>query len=236
MSFLFDLIIIGLLAFFAWRGATKGLILSLCGLAAVFVAFFAAQFVADTFSPPVANIIRPVITQSFQKVAPHPAVIEDEEDEDEEDEEDPGPGYTLEELFASVEENGLFEGFSTFLKEGVEQDAVEEEDWSTPAEALASYLAGGIAHALLFAVVFLAIQLAWFLVSHALDLAFKLPLLSEVNLVGGLLVGLLKGALLIVVLVWLGQLFGLVPAQPDTPVLSLFTVDRLWELLGALPQ
>lgn len=231
MSFLFDLIIIALLALFAWRGATKGLVLSLCGLAAVFVAFFAAQFIADRFSPPVANIIRPVITQSFQKVAPHPVITEEEGEE-----EDPGPGYTLEELFASVEENGLFEGFSAFLEQGVEQDAVEEEHWANPAEALANYLTGGIARALLFAVVFLAIQLAWFLVSHALDLAFKLPLLAEVNLVGGLLIGLLKGALLIIVLVWLGQLCGIVPAKPDTPVLSLFTVDRLWELLGALPQ
>lgn len=230
MTFLFDIVIIALLAFFAWRGATKGLVLSLCGLAAVFVAFFAAQFIADKFSPPVASIIRPVIAQSFQKVAPHP-VITDEQD----GEEDPGPGYTLEELFASVEENGLFEGFSTFLKEGVEQDAVEEEHWATPVDALANYLAGAIARALLFAIVFLVVQLAWFLASHALDMAFKLPLLSEVNLAGGLIFGLVKGALLTIVLVWLGQLCGVVPAHPDTPVLSLFTVDRLWALLGGLP-
>ena len=38
----------------------------------------------------------------------------------------------------------------------------------------------------------------------------------------------------IVDLVWLGQLAGVVPCPPDTPVLSLFTVDRLWELLGGL--
>lgn len=230
MTFLFDVAIIALLAFFAWRGATKGLVLSLCGLAAVFVAFFAAQFIADKFSPPVANIIRPIITQSFQKVAPHPVIT------DTEDEETPGPGYTLDELFASVEENGLFEGFSFFLQEGVEQDAVEEEHWANPAEALANYLAGGIARALLFAIVFLAVQLAWFLASHALDMAFKLPLLSEVNLAGGLIFGLAKGALLTIVLVWLGQLCGIVPARPDTPVLSLFTVDRLWALLGGLPN
>lgn len=228
MTFLFDIVIIALLAFFAWRGATKGLVLSLCGLAAVFVAFFAAQFIADKFSPPVANIIRPIIAQSFQKVAPQPVITDDEEE--------PGPGYTLEELFASVEENGLFEGFSTFLQEGVEQDAVEEEHWSTPVDALANYLAGGIARALLFAIVFLVVQLAWFLASHALDMAFKLPLLSEVNLAGGLIFGLIKGALLTIVLVWLGQLCGIVPAHPDTPVLSLFTVDRLWALLGELPN
>ena len=36
-------------------------------------------------------------------------------------------------------------------------------------------------------------------------------------------------------LVWLGQLAGVVPTQPDTPVLSLFTVQRLGELLDSLP-
>ena len=36
--------------------------------------------------------------------------------------------------------------------------------------------------------------MAWFLASHALDMAFKLPLLSEVNLAGGLLFGLGSGS------------------------------------------
>ena len=41
--------------------------------------------------------------------------------------------------------------------------------------------------------------------------------------------------LLAIVLVWLGQLAGVVPSEPDTPVLSLFTVRRLGELLDSLP-
>ena len=32
MAYIFDVAIVLLLAFFAWRGASKGLILSLCGL------------------------------------------------------------------------------------------------------------------------------------------------------------------------------------------------------------
>ena len=47
--------------------------------------------------------------------------------------------------------------------------------------------------------------------------------------------GLVKGGLIAAVLVWLGQLSGVVPAQPDTPVLSFFTVQRLGELLDSLP-
>lgn len=230
MVYIFDIAIVALLAFFAWRGAAKGLILSLCGLAAVFVAFFAAQFISDTFCAPVANIIRPIIAQSFRGVEPEskPAAAEGQEGQE-------ASAYTLDELLASIREEGLFQGFSAFLEEGIANDAVEEKGWTSPVDALAGYLSKGIAKTLLFGIVFIGIQLAWFLVSHALDLAFKLPILAEINLAGGLVIGIVKGALLIIVLVWLGQLSGLVPAEPDTPVLSLFTVKGLSGLLESLP-
>ena len=89
-----------------------------------------------------------------------------------------------------------------------------------------------IAKAGLFAVTFLVILLVWFLVGQLLNLAFQLPILAAVNLAGGLALGLVKAALIAVVLVWLGQLFGLVPLEPDTPVLSLFTPRALGELLN----
>lgn len=225
MPYLFDIVIVLLLAFFAWRGASRGLILSLCGLAAIFVAFFAAQFLSDKFCAPVANIMRPIIAQSFRGVEPKPVITEEGEQ----------ASYTLDELVKSVQERGLFEGFSAFLEAGVEDNAVDEGGWTSPVDALASYLSKAMAKALLFGLVFVGVLLAWFLISHALDLAFKLPILAEVNLAGGLILGLVKGVLLIIMLVWLGQLAGLVPSQPDTPVLSLFTVKRLGELLSTLP-
>ncbi len=224
MAYIFDVAIVLLLAFFAWRGASKGLILSLCGLAAVFVAFFAAQFVSDTFCEPVGNILRPIVIQTVRGADAEPEV----------DPENPEAGYTVDELLGSIQEKGLFEGFSEFLEQAVATDTVGHGPLS-PLDALAGYLSKGIAKALLFGLVFIAVQLAWFLVSHALDLAFKLPILAEVNLAGGVIIGFAKGILLVIVLVWLGQLSGVVPNPPDTPILSLFTVDRLSGLLEGLP-
>lgn len=224
MTVLFDIAIVALLAFFAWRGAAKGLVLSLCGLAAVFVAFFAAQFVSDTFCEPVGNILRPIVIQTVRGADAEPEV----------DPENPEAGYTVDELLGSIQEKGLFEGFSEFLEQAVATDTVGHGPLS-PLDALAGYLSKGIAKALLFGLVFIAVQLAWFLVSHALDLAFKLPILAEVNLAGGVIIGFAKGILLVIVLVWLGQLSGVVPNPPDTPILSLFTVDRLSGLLEGLP-
>ena len=69
---------------------------------------------------------------------------------------------------------------------------------------------------------------------HLLDLAFKLPVLSAINWIGGLVLGLVKAVLMIVVLVWIGQLAGLVPNPPETPVLSMFTVQRILTMLDEL--
>ncbi len=222
-AYIFDIAIIALLALFAWRGAAKGLVLSLCGLAAVFVAFFAAQFLSERFCAPVGSILRPIIIQTVRGADAEPVPA------------NPEAGYTADELLRSIQEKGLFEGFSSFLEEAVSSKSLPQNGHATPLEALAGYLSLGIARSLLFGLVFLGVLLVWFLLSHALDLAFKLPILAQVNLAGGLIAGLVKGGLIAAVLVWLGQLAGMVPAQPDTPVLSLFTIQRLGELLDSLP-
>ena len=225
-DFMFDFIIIVILVLFAWRGASKGLILSLCGLLAVFVAFFAAQMVSDTFCAPVAGILRPIISQKIWDVIPVSGVAAETEGA--------VPAVSADQVLAAVRANGLFEGFSDFMEQRVAMDAIGDGPLS-PVDALAGYLAKGIAKTLLFNLVFFGGLLAWFLLSHALDIAFKLPVLAEVNLAGGLIVGLAKGVLVVIMLVWVGQLAGVVPSPPETPVLSLFTVDSLGRLLENLP-
>lgn len=225
MKYLFDVLILALLAFFAWRGAKKGLILSLCGLVAAFVAFFGAQFLSNMFYQPVANIIRPIIVQAVQSVEPAPIIDPETQQQ---------ASYSLNELLDAVQENELFEGFSAFLEEGMANHILQESGFVSPLDALADYLSKGVARAALFAIAFLMIQLVWFLLSHALDLAFHLPILSTVNTGGGLVIGLVKGVLVAIVLVWLCQLAGWAPADPDTPILSLFTVKGLSRLLGGL--
>ena len=68
--FVFDLIILAVLAFFAWRGAKKGLILSLCSLAGIFLAFFGARFLSQEFAPALSHIIEPGIYQTVLGAEP----------------------------------------------------------------------------------------------------------------------------------------------------------------------
>ena len=236
--YLFDLIILAILAFFAWRGAKKGLILTLCSLAGLFVAFFGARFISAEFYAPVSNIIEPGIYQTILGAEPEsaadPSTSSPPSYGSQEGEEPVTPAYTLDDLLDSIHQAGLFSGLSGFMDEAAENDAIQSSALLSPAQALADYLSKLISRAGLFALSFLVILLVWFLVGHALDLVFHLPILSIVNLVGGLVLGLLKAALLVIVLVWLGQLAGLIPAQPDTPVLSLFTLRSLGQALNQI--
>lgn len=236
-AYIFDAAIVVILAFFAWRGAKKGLILTLCGLLGLFVAFFGAQFISTQFHGPVAHIMEPAIYQAIRGAEPQG---------EETDSGDPGlsipgnitqqaePDYTLDQLLESMKEQGLFAGFSYFLDQAKNEASIPSEGGTTVASALADYLANLVAKATLFALSFLLILLLWFLLSHILDLAFHLPILATVNTVGGLLAGLLKAVLIVFVLVWLGQLAEIVPANPTTPVLSLFTPKGLGALLDRL--
>ena len=229
MSLLFDILIVLLLAFFAWRGASKGLILSLFGLAAVFVAFIGAQVLSTLFCAPVANIIRPVIetniTEAVEDALRHGAAGAATGVED----------VPISEILAALRETEMFQKMVQLLEKAVQSNALKQGA-SSAVQAVSQYLSLLIARTVLFGIFYIAIVVAWFLVSHALDLAFHLPILAEINLAGGLLFGLVKGVLLIIVLVWLGQLAGVVPNQPDSPILSLFTVEGLSEMLAKLPS
>ena len=71
------------------------------------------------------------------------------------------------------------------------------------AQALAHFAAVQIARTVIFSIAFFAVLIAWSVLSHTLDLVAKLPVLSTVNAWGGGAVGLVKGALIVFIAVWL---------------------------------
>lgn len=222
LPYVFDIIILLILAFFAWRGAKKGLILTLFGLAGLFVAFFGARFLSGAFYEPVSDIIQPGIYQSIlgaeEKVlgAAHMEHV-----------------ASVDDLLQIIRDTGLFPGLTGLLDSAAQSGGIQAAGQSA-AEALSGYLADVAAKAGLFILSFLVIQLLWFLVGHVLDLAFQLPGLNALNLAGGLILGLVKAVLLVLILVWVCQLAGWVPAEPTTPVLALFTPKSMAELLNRL--
>lgn len=219
-----DIVIVLVIVFFAWRGAKKGLILTLFGMLGLVVAILGARLVSNVLCDPIAEIIRPGICQALENL---------QQDAMYSIGSDLNLDPSVESLVELLRERNIFPQLVSLLETSLSGEAISSTVGSA-VEILASHLAQLAARVVLFIAAFLVILLVWFLISHILDLTFKLPILSTVNTIGGLALGLLKAVVIVVILVWFGQLVTLVPADPTTPVLSLFTPERIFSLLNKL--
>lgn len=202
MSYIiYDVIIAAVLLFFLWRGYVKGLVLTLCSLLAVFVALIGASFLSDALAEPVARAIEPAVTSSIHDHVTSYWQHAPEVGAASQDETDWLAQLPLEELLEPL-------GESRFFKNYVETFQHSMEDWTAEiitnaAQALAHFVAVQIARTVIFAVAFFAILIAWSFVSRALDLVARLPVLSTVNRWAGGAAGLVQGALVVSIAVWL---------------------------------
>ena len=67
----------------------------------------------------------------------------------------------------------------------------------------AAFIAARIAWLVLYVLSFVLILILWCILSHALDLAFRLPVLSGLNHWSGALLGLVKGVVVVYAAAWL---------------------------------
>ena len=228
---LFDIAIAAILLFFLFQGYQKGFVLTLCGFLAVFVAFIGATLISDALARPVAQAIVPVIEsgihdtleKSIQDSAPSlsaqaPAVLPEE--------------LPLSDVLEALQGSPIFHSLAQAFQEAVDEGV--ETVATNAAQALAEYIAIQLARTVLFILAFAAVLAAWFLLSHALDLAFKLPVLSTLNQWSGAAIGLIKGGALLFIVCWLFR--GLIPqeAVDQSVLLRFFCTTNPFALISAI--
>lgn len=197
---LFDLAILAVLALFLWRGYAKGFILTLCGFLAIFVALIGASILSNALAEPVAKTMEPVIAHRIQDalaqaieetdfISVDGSIVQTPEE------------LPLHEVIQQLTESKLYQNFAASFQAAVDSGAAEIT--TNAARSIAHFAAVQIARTVIFAVSFFAILIAWFFLSHALDLVAKLPVLNSVNQLAGGAVGLAIGVLLLFIAAWL---------------------------------
>ena len=188
---LFDGIVLLVLAVTAVQGYRKGLVLTLCGFLAVFVAFVGASVLSDALARPISQAIAPAV------------------------------------------ERGLFRGISETFSQAVNQGL--ETVAAGVVRSLAEYAAYQLTRTVLFVVCFVLVLAGWIVLSRALDLAFKLPVLSALNQWSGAAVGLIKGCVLLFIACWL--LKGMLPqeAVDQSVLLHFFCTTNPFALIASVP-
>ena len=180
----FDILIAAIVVIAALRGKRRGFVLTLCGFLAIFVAFLGASIISGLLAQPVAAMLRPVIEQAVlsildNRVAIDPATAE----------------IPLSAVLSTLQGVPFFSGLAEHFRSALESGAVELA--GSAALAVAEYAAAQLARILLFVLSFIAILIVWWIMSHALDLAFHLPGLNFLNRFGGLVLGFGQGLALL---------------------------------------
>ena len=188
----FDILIAAIVVIAALRGKSRGFVLTLCGFLAIFVAFIGACVVSDLLAEPVAAMLLPVVEESMATIlesrftADTPFVFTE---------------VSIMAVLGILDDVPLFGGIIQNFQTALESGAMELV--GSAAVAAAEYVAAQLAHILLFLLAFIAILIAWWVMSRALDLAFHLPILNFFNRFGGLVLGFGEGIALCFILCWL---------------------------------
>jgi uncharacterized membrane protein required for colicin V production len=215
LHWIIDLVIVAILLVSYLRGRKKGLILTLCGLAAFFVALFGARFFSQQLTPMAADALTPHFS----------SMVEQNTDLDLSNQLDQllvdPEGESL--LLDSLKAVGLYDSFADSVRDLLSQQAAGA--MTNAATALAHAIAEVVASVVIFIVAFLLILLVWFLLSRLLNLAARLPLIRGLNRLLGGVIGLAQGALLLFFAAWILRLCGgVIPADvvETTTVLKFF--------------
>ena len=204
LHWIVDLALVVILLISYLRGRKKGLILTLCGLAAFFVALFGARFFSQQLAPMAADALTPhfsaMIEQnpSLDTTSQLDQFLADAEGENQ--------------LIGVLKSVGLYESFADSVRDLLGQQASSAV--TSAATALAHAIAEVVASVIIFIVAFLLILLVWFLLSRLLNLAAHLPLIRGLNRLLGGVIGLAQGALLLFFAAWILRLCGdVIPAD-----------------------
>lgn len=192
---IYDLVILAVLVICLAVGWHRGLLLSLCGLAVVIVAYLGAGFAADTLATPVADFLQPKLAATIEERIQNHLSVGENADQD--------PYDALRDM------GGLYSWAAQQLDQvQTELGQAISSTVSKVAVSAASAVALRLAHSILFVISFLVLFVLLTILLHALDLVAKLPGLHFCNALGGGIIGLVKGILYLFVAVCLLQIFG----------------------------
>lgn len=222
-----------LIGFVLW-GAHQGLLRSLTGLLTVVVALVGAGLIAGALAAPAARLTGPLIQEHIRTQVDEAMTVQSsqqvempEVDIDQEDE-----GFDIDDLLALM---GLDEDVRESLLGDIQEKAADTGE--AIASAVVESLVQSLLYGVLFLLSFLALMVLLKLALRALDLVAKLPGLNLLNSLGGAIIGLIQGALLVFLAVWIARRLGVsfeTESVAETHILHFFTTNTPLSALSFL--
>ena len=227
-----DIVVAAVLLGFAVYGGKRGLFRALSGLLAVVVALVGAGIIAATFTTPVTKVVTPLIAGHIEEKVENAMAVQSAGSGVQMPEAGTEDPSAIQDLLAIL---GLDDEVRSRLAEEV-QEKVRDTGASIAAavvESMARSFIYGTLYILSFAVLLLLMKV----LIGAMDLVLKLPLLRGLNTLGGAAVGLVEGALLLFLAVWVLRRLGVSfesEALAEAHILRIFTANTPLGVLSHL--
>jgi len=225
-----DIVVAAVLVSFLIYGGSRGLVRSLAGLVAVVIALVGAGIAAATFAPPAAEFVTPLIAEKIEERVED--AVASRSDDVQMPEVEVAEDLTVGELLAIL---GLDEEVRGQLSEQAE--SAVRDTGAAVVEAVVESVAYSFIYGALYILVFLLLILLVHVLIGAMDLVMKLPGLNLLNALGGALVGVIEGALLLFLAVWVLRRLGVsfeTEALAEAHILRIFTANTPLSVLSLL--
>ena len=217
-----DIIVAAVLLGFTAYGARRGLLQTMAGLVIVVVALVGAGIIAATFSGPAAKLVAPAIENAAleEQAKEHPMQEADVEAD------------WLEDLLERL-------GMDRDVRESMAKRAGEtvRDTGVSIAAAVVESIASSFIYGILYILSFALLLLLLHVLVGAMGLVFKLPGLRGLNALGGGLLGLIEGALLLFLAVWVLRRLGVsfeTETLAEAHILRIFTTNTPLSVLSFL--
>ena len=225
-----DITVAAVLVGFVIYGGSRGLVRCLAGLVAVVIALVGAGIAAATFTPPAAEYVTPLIAEKIEERVEE--AVASRTDEVQMPEVEVAEDLSVGELLALL---GLDEEVRGQLSEQAE--TAMRDTGAAVVEAVVESVAYSFIYGALYILVFLLLLLLVHVLLGAMDLVMKLPGLNLLNALGGALVGVIEGALLLFLAVWVLRRLGVsfeTEALAEAHILRIFAANTPLGVLSHL--
>ena len=202
-----DIAIVAIVAFCSWRGYRNGLIRGAFGVVALVVSLFVANIAAAAYSEEFTSMLKPFVGGVVET-----AIAEMHDEDLEYIPEESGHGQETEEFktaYTALRQIGLPEPSAVRITELTVEGGVS----GYLADLIGDNLSSALAYVAVFGIAFILLAIIFAVVGNLVGFVFSLPGLKLVDTITGVLLGLIKGLIIVYTLAVIIRYFGLVASS-----------------------
>lgn len=210
MKIIIDVVLVLILLLCIWNGYRKGLVSGIGGLVAIAVSLYAATLLANTFSHELIPVLHPFADGYMQSLMSDEVSEElgiQEMDLSLDDYLEQNPDQSMAVCTKSYQEIGIYESEAKRLAEQAKDYAENNE--AGIREAIVQVLCSTVAHTGIVLLGMLLILILITAIANIPNLSFRIPNMDILNDVGGAVVGLIRGLIFCMILVWALMFLGI---------------------------